>query len=118
MIGRLAASLAAGVVAAGLLAACGGGSAAPAAPVATSQVDLPRSYEFRPAVITVTAGTTVKWTNHDNFTHTVRLTDNGTHELGTMSPGQSLTHTFNTPGTYHYDCSLHPQDMHGEVIVT
>ena len=32
-------------------------------------VDLPKSYKFAPAAITVTAGTTVTWTNDDNFTH-------------------------------------------------
>jgi len=112
-------TLAAGLLALGLVAAaCGGGSAASEQPVATSRVDLPKSYEFRPAVIRVASGTTVTWTNHDNFTHTVRLKDHDARVLGTLSPGQSLTHTFTTPGTYHYDCSLHPQDMQGEVIVT
>ena len=109
----------AGVLLAGVLAVSGcGGGGQPAAPVATSKVDLPRSYEFRPAVITVPAGTAVTWTNHDNFTHTVRLIDQGNRVLGTMSPGQSLTFTFTSRGTYRYDCSLHPQDMHGQVIVT
>ena len=64
------------------------------------------------------AGTRVTWTNHDNFTHTVRLIDQGNRVVGTMSPGQSVTFTFSRPGTYRYDCSLHPQDMHGSVIVT
>jgi len=103
----------------GLLApvvACG--STEPAQPVATSQVDLPKSYKFEPATITVHSGTAVTWTNHDNFTHTVRLIEEGNRVIGTMSPGQKVTFTFTKPGTYHYDCSLHPQDMRGEVIVT
>ena len=103
----------------GLLApvvACG--STEPAKPVATSQVDLPKSYKFEPATITVQSGTAVTWTNHDNFTHTVRLIDEGNRVIGTMSPGQKVTFTFTKPGTYRYDCSLHSQDMRGEVIVT
>lgn len=114
---RAAAGLAAGLLLAGAAAAaCGGESPSP--PVATTQVDLPKSYEFRPAAITVRADTTVTWTNHDNFTHTVRLIDQGDRVIGTMAPGQRVTYTFTSPGTYRYDCSLHPQDMRGQVVVT
>lgn len=85
------------------------------APVATNQVDLPRSYKFAPENITVPVGTTVTWTNNDNFTHTVRLLDSGEDQL--MRPGQSVTHAFTGPGLFRYDCSLHPQDMQGSVLV-
>ena len=97
-----------------LLAACSQ-TAAPAAPVATNQVDLPRSYRFAPEDITVQTGTTVTWTNNDNFTHSVRLLDTG--EVQMMKPGQSVSHTFTTPGLFRYDCSLHPKDMRGSVLV-
>jgi plastocyanin len=97
-----------------LLAACSQ-AAAPAAPVATNQVDLPRSYRFAPEDITVPAGTKVIWTNNDNFTHSVRLLDSG--EVQLMKPGESVSHTFTTPGLFRYDCSLHPKDMHGSVLV-
>ena len=90
-------------------------AAAPTAPVATSQVDLPRSYKFAPADITVAVGTTVTWTNDDNFTHSVRLLDTG--ETQYMKPGESVTHAFATSGLYQYDCSLHPKDMQGSVLV-
>jgi plastocyanin len=102
-------------VAALVLAACS--AAAPASPVATSQVDLPRSYKFAPAAITVPVGTTVTWTNHDNFTHSVRLIDDGGAVM-TMKPGASVSYTFETAGLRHYDCSFHPQDMKGTVLVT
>jgi plastocyanin len=90
-------------------------AAAPTAPVATNQVDLPRSYKFAPEDITVPVGTTVTWTNNDNFTHSVRLQDGG--ETQFMKPGESVTHAFTTPGVYQYDCSLHPKDMQGSVQV-
>ena len=96
-----------------LVAACQ--AAAPTAPVATSQVDLPRSYKFAPEDITVAVGTTVTWTNNDNFTHSVRLLDGG--ETQFMKPGESVTHAFATSGLYQYDCSLHPKDMQGSVLV-
>ena len=90
-------------------------AASPTAPVATDQVDLPRSYKFAPEDITVPVGTTVTWTNNDNFTHSVRLLDSGETQM--MKPGESVTHAFTTPGVYQYDCSLHPKDMQGSVQV-
>src|SRR5688572_33417198 len=61
-----------------LAVACQG--AEPNAPVATTQVDLPRSYKFAPEDIVVSAGATVTWTNNDNFTHSVRLLDGRSEE--------------------------------------
>jgi plastocyanin len=98
-----------------LLSACSTGTGASASPVATTTVDLPRSYRFAPTAITVPAGTAVTWTNSDNFTHNVAL--EGAQPL-TMAPGESSTFTFETPGTYPYVCSLHPKDMKGTVLVT
>jgi plastocyanin len=105
------------------LSACGG-SAAAAAPsasgaVKTSTVDLPPSYIFQPTTIEVRAGTTVTWTNHDNFTHSVQVQStqgvDGTVHM--LSPGQSTQLTFTAPGTYAYLCTLHPQNMKGTVVV-
>ena len=96
-----------------LAAACQ--AAEPTAPVATNQVDLPRSYKFAPEDIVVPAGTTVTWTNNDNFTHSVRLLDGG--EVQMMKPGESVTNAFPGPGLFRYDCSLHPKDMQGSVLV-
>jgi len=116
--------LVASLVVAAAFAACAtsgsGQSAGPdATPVSTSTVDLPPSYRFAPAAISVAAGTTVTWTNHDNFTHSVQFLDGG---LSTdpllMEPGASATFTFATPGTYRYQCHLHPQNMQGTVTVT
>jgi plastocyanin len=89
----------------------------PVEPVATNEVDLPPSYRFEPAAITVTDGTTVTWTNSDNFTHNVRLLDDGGDVLS-LPPGASVSFTFTGPGEHRYDCSFHPNDMQGTVIVT
>jgi plastocyanin len=99
-----------------LLAACGA-AAESVEPVATDQVDLPPSYRFEPEVITVPDGTTVTWTNNDNFTHNVRLLDDGGGTL-TLAPGESVSFTFTGPGEHRYDCSFHPNDMSGVVIVS
>ena len=53
----------------------------------------------------------------DNFTHNVRLLDDGGQELQ-LAPGESVSFTFTGPGEHRYDCSFHPNDMQGVVIVT
>ena len=100
------------------LAGCGSGAgaASEASPVPTAHVDLPKSYRFSPAAIVVPAGSTVTWTNHDEFTHDVTLPD-GTPALS-MAPGEIVSHTFDEPGEFDYMCSLHPRDMRGRVVVT
>ena len=98
---------------AAIVAGCGGTGATK--PVATHNVDLPKSYMFKPSAVEIKAGTSVTWTNHDNFTHTVKFGNQPDHKL---SPGKSVTISFAKPGTYHYVCSLHSHDMHGEVVVT
>ncbi len=98
-----------------LLAACAPQAATE--PVATDTVNLPPSYRFEPAAITVPDGTTVTWTNNDNFSHNVRLLDDG-GELLQMAPGESVSFTFTGVGEHRYDCSFHPNDMEGVVIVT
>lgn len=98
-----------------LLAACAPQAATE--PVATNEVNLPPSYRFEPAAITVPDGTTVTWTNNDNFTHNVRLLDDGGEVLD-LPPGESVSFTFTGPGEHRYDCSFHPGDMSGVVVVT
>jgi len=103
---------------AGLLAGCAGAPAA-ASPAATAAVDLPPSYRFDPVDITVPAGTTVTWTNHDNFTHSVQFLDGGLPtKPQVIPPGRTATFTLATPGLFHYQCSFHPQNMRGSVLVT
>ena len=101
-------------VAAAALVAAGCGSAESSEPVATTEVEMVKSYRFEPKVIEVEAGETVTWTNEDNFTHTVQVDGQEDHKVG---KGESVSITFDTPGTYSYVCTLHRQDMDGEVIV-
>ena len=94
------------------VAGCGG---ADSAPVATTKVSMAKSYRFSPKVIDVHTGSTITWTNDDNFTHSVRI-EGGTPMV--MKPGEKATFTFDKAGTFKYDCSFHPQDMKGEVVVS
>jgi len=85
-------------------------------PVRTAQVDLPPSYLFAPTAIEVAPGTTVTWTNHDNFTHSVQV--QGQSEVHMLRPGETTQIRFDQPGSFPYVCTLHTQNMHGTVVVT
>jgi plastocyanin len=92
-----------------------GAGAAPAAPVATDHVAI-QSFAFGPGTVTVRPGTTVTWTQQDEDQHTVTADDAG-FASSPLITGQTYTHTFTAPGTYHYHCAIHPF-MHGTVTVT
>jgi plastocyanin len=96
-----------------VLVGCGGSESTK--PVATTEVTMAKSYRFDPKVIEIKAGQTVTWSNDDNFTHSVQVDGQEDHEV---EPGESVSITFDEPGTYHYVCRLHEQDMDGEVVVT
>ena len=100
-----------------LLAACGGGQDSAETPIRTNRVDLPKSYRFEPAAIQVDAGTTVTWVNNDDFPHDVHLLT-GEEVTKPLPVGGTATLTFQHPGEFRYECSLHPQQMQGKVVVT
>jgi plastocyanin len=102
------------VAAVALFAAGCGGSGESSEPVATTEVQMVKSYSFDPKVIEIEAGGTVTWTNEDNFTHTVQVEGQEDHKV---EQGESVEITFDEPGTYDYVCTLHSQDMDGTVIV-
>jgi plastocyanin len=97
-----------------ILFAAGCGSSESTEPVATTEVQMAKSYRFDPKTIEIEAGETVTWTNADNFTHTVQVDGQEDHKV---ERGESVSISFDTPGTYHYVCTLHKRDMDGEVIV-
>ncbi len=75
-----------------------------------------KSYRFEPAVIKVGAGSEVTWTNEDDFPHNVRFLT-GSDETHDLPIGDSVSVTFDEVGDFYYECSLHPQQMRGKVIV-
>jgi plastocyanin len=72
------------------------------------------NFTFSPATVTIRAGQTVEWTNHDAVAHTVDLSGVISNVL---NRGDTYVQRFTAPGTYPYICSIHPF-MHGTVIVT
>jgi plastocyanin len=85
-------------------------------PVATTDVNMPKSYKFEPAVISIDAGEEVTWTNEDDFPHNVHLLD-GSDVTEDVPVGESASLTFDETGEVYYECSIHPQQMQGKIIV-
>lgn len=75
-----------------------------------------KSFAFNPSTLTVSAGTTVTWTNEDPTIHTVTSDSSNELDSGQIPSGQSYSHTFNTPGTFSYHCSIHTS-MKAQVVV-
>src|SRR6266571_5034216 len=77
---------------------------------------------FSPASLTVKAGTTVTWTNKSGAKATVNSDPHPTHtaypplNLGMFADGETLSLTFDKPGTYGYHNHLNPNDR-GTIIV-
>ncbi|HKP53689.1 MAG TPA: cupredoxin domain-containing protein [Chloroflexia bacterium] len=71
---------------------------------------------YVPQIVTVTLGTRVRWLNDGPQAHTT-TSDTGLWDSGVMNPGEVYSFLFNSPGTYPYHCTLHPDVMTGTVIV-
>jgi plastocyanin len=73
------------------------------------------NFSFSPATITVSAGTTVRWTNRDDIPHTV-VSEDKTFKSKVLDTDEQFTYTFTKSGTYDYFCSIHPK-MTAKVVV-
>jgi phospholipase C len=73
------------------------------------------NFSFTPATLTISAGTTMTWTNHDDVQHTVTAADKS-FDSGAIDTDGTFSHQFTTPGTYAYHCSIHPTMM-AQIIV-
>jgi plastocyanin len=72
-------------------------------------------FYFEPSEAAIQPGDTITWTNEGNHPHTVTA-DDGSFDSGTLQPGESYSHTFQSPGMVPYHCSIHPF-MTGSVSV-
>jgi quinohemoprotein ethanol dehydrogenase len=82
----------------------------------TSEIKID-DYTYAPLRITVTAGTTVKFTNNGAQPHNATSSDGGGFDTGLLAKGETATVTFNRPSSYTYICTPHPS-MIGQIIVT
>ncbi len=98
-----------------LITAVAAGPAQAATGPQTATVTI-ENFTFAPAEITVPAGTSVSWLNHDDIPHTV-TSDERAFKSPPLDTDDGFTTTFEKPGTYRYFCALHPH-MTGTVVVT
>lgn len=74
-----------------------------------------QDFIFNPDTITISAGDTVRWTDHDSINHTV-TSDDGLFESSGSLNNTTYEVTFTKSGTYAYHCAPHPF-MIGTIIV-
>jgi plastocyanin len=111
------------VAALAALAGCGGGGGPDAGAAGGRAAVEISTFQFQPDPITVEAGTTILFTNHDKIDHTVTA---GTREAPTPDvfdgqlPEQGATFelVLDEPGTYDYFCEIHQgPGMTGSIVV-
>jgi plastocyanin len=73
------------------------------------------NFVFSPNTLTVPAGTTIRWTNHDDIPHNV-VAEDKSFKSKVLDTDEAFSYTFAKPGTYTYFCSIHPK-MTGKVVV-
>jgi len=72
------------------------------------------NFSFGPD-LTIPAGTTVTWTNHDDVPHVV-ASDTKIFKSNALDTDDHFSYTFTKPGTYLYYCMIHPK-MTAKVVV-
>ena len=72
------------------------------------------NFSFGPD-LTIGAGTTVTWTNHDEVPHTV-ASDSKLFKSKVLDTDDRYSYTFTNPGTYVYYCTVHPK-MTAKIVV-
>ena len=81
----------------------------------SSTIVMAKDFMFAPTSITVSAGSTVTWTNRDDEPHTV-VSEGGLFRSAALDTNESFSFRFDKPGTYRYACSIHPR-MVGTIVV-
>ncbi|HLJ59385.1 MAG TPA: cupredoxin domain-containing protein [bacterium] len=88
---------------------------APQATGAGAQIHI-KNFAYGPVTVTVGTGQQVTWVNDDAVPHTATAAGKQ-WDSGQLAPGSSFTVTMTKPGTYVYNCEVHPF-MQAKVVVT
>ena len=101
-----------GAFAAGLAACC----AVYAALAQPGEIQVTiNDFTFKPATMTVRAGTRIVWRNDDDIPHSLVDTQGKFHSRA-LDTADMFGFTFDQVGTFEYFCGLHPH-MTGKVVV-
>lgn len=76
------------------------------------------NYQFAPATLTISVGSSITWTNQDSDIHSVAADDGDPvmFKSAGMDTDDKFSFTFTKAGTYLYHCTLHPH-MTGKIVV-
>jgi plastocyanin len=75
------------------------------------------NFAFNPRSLTIAAGNTVTWLNHDDVPHRIKSSDDRFASSGVLDTRASYAATFSKPGEYPYFCSIHPT-MTARIVVS
>ena len=66
--------------------------------------------KFSEKSVTVSAGDSITFTNHDDVAHNVTVIneDDDAADLGLQKPGETLIYKFDKSGRFKVRCSIHP----------
>jgi plastocyanin len=90
-------------------------------PVGAGDPSSPPGYSPDTVTVVIGVNNTVMWRNNDTGTdHTATSTSvpagASSFDSGNLASGETYSHTFTVPGTYHYNCIYHSW-MTGTVVV-
>jgi len=112
---------------ASVAAPTGAAPATPAGPAAAAscssdavatggQIAMEGTHSLNPSDLTIKAGETVTWTNKSpNANH--QLVFDGGPACPITLVGKATSIKFDTPGSFHYVCKIHPGFMQGTITV-
>lgn len=92
-----------------------------AAPVNQGTSIIIDTFAFEPASATAKVNQTVTWTNKHSVKHTITdaaLAEGSIIQSDPLDTDQTYVLSFPKAGTYSYICSIHPDRMKGEIVVT
>jgi plastocyanin len=94
----------------------GGGTGTPGANEVWMQ-----NIAFNPATKTIAVGTTITWTNKDNYPHQptsgIPNYPDGLFKSAPLNNGGTFSYKFNTAGTFNYYCFIHGAMMTATMTV-
>jgi len=106
-----------------MMTSCGGGKSSPTMPSGPTgaTIHIPAgaapltTTAYAPNPVNVQVGATVTWVNDDSESHT-STSSAGAWDSGSLPPGARFSFTFQTVGSFNYQCLVHP-NMVGTVNV-
>lgn len=94
-----------------LVAACLAAAICQANPVAAATFSIEQiDRSFRPSELTIAAGDTLQFTNHDNFIHQIYVdSDQIAYDSAEQPPGEIISISFPKSGDFPVRCHIHPK---------